>query len=66
MVLCCLVPLVLLSVGTAGLAALIAGNAWWLGLAALALAFGVAIARMRRPLRGRDRPETCQKGSANE
>ncbi len=28
MVLCCLVPLVLLSIGTAGLAALIAGNAW--------------------------------------
>ena len=30
MVVCCLAPLVLLSVGAAGLAALIASNAWWL------------------------------------
>ena len=48
MVVCCLAPLVLLSVGTAGLAALIAGNAWWLLGGAVALAGAILAARMRR------------------
>ena len=48
MVVCCLGPLVLLSVGTAGLAALIAGNAWWLLGGAVALAGAILAARMRR------------------
>ncbi len=48
MVLCCLVPLVLLSIGTAGLTALIAGNAWWLLGGAVALAGAILAARMRR------------------
>ncbi len=48
MVVCCLVPLVLLSVGAAGLAALIAGNAWWLLGGAVALAGAILAARMRR------------------
>ncbi len=57
MVLCCLVPLVLLSVGTAGLAALIAGNAWWLGLGGVALIIGAVAARMRRTRRSGLGPE---------
>ncbi len=48
MVVCCLVPLVLLSVGAAGLTALIAGNAWWLLGGAVALAGAILAARMRR------------------
>ncbi len=51
MVLCCLVPLVLLSIGTAGLAALIAGNAWWLFGGAVVLAGAILAARMRRRTR---------------
>ncbi len=66
MVLCCLVPLVLLSIGTAGLAALIAtaglaaliaGNAWWLGLGGVALIIGTVAARMRRMRSSRPGPE---------
>ncbi len=49
MVLCCLVPLVLLSVGTAGLAALLTENAWWLLGGAFILAGAILAARMRRP-----------------
>jgi hypothetical protein len=67
LVLCCLAPLVLLSIGTAGLAALIAGNAWWLGLGGLALIIGAVVARMRRragpPATG-SRSE--EKGTAHE
>ena len=48
MVVCCLVPLLLLSIGTAGLTALIAGNAWWLLGGAVALAGAILAARMRR------------------
>ena len=51
MVLCCLVPLVLLSVGAAGLAALIAGNAWWLLGGAVVLTGAILAARMRRRTR---------------
>ncbi len=57
MVLCCLVPLVLLSIGTAGMAALIAGNAWWLGLGGVALIIGTVAARMRRMRSSRPRPK---------
>ncbi len=57
MVLCCLVPLVLLSVGTAGLVALISGNAWWLGLGGVALIIGTVAARMRRMRSSRPGPE---------
>ena len=53
MVLCCLVPLVLLSIGTAGLVALLAENAWWLGLGGVALIIGTVAARMRRMRRSR-------------
>ncbi len=48
MLVCCLVPLLLLSLGAAGLAALIAGNAWWLLGGAVALAGAILAARMRR------------------
>ena len=51
LVLCCLVPLVLLSVGAAGLAALIAGNAWLLLGGAVVLAGAILAARMRRRTR---------------
>ena len=57
MVLCCLLPLVLLSVWTAGLAALIAGNAWWLGLGGAALIIGTVAVRMRRMRSSRPGPE---------
>ena len=57
MLLCCLVPLLLLSIGTAGLAALIAGNAWWLGLGGVALIIGTLAARMRRMRSSRPGPE---------
>ncbi len=67
LVLCCLVPLVLLSVGAAGLAALIAGNAWWLLGGAVVLAGAILAARMRR----RTRPPVTkfrieEKGTAHE
>ena len=67
MVLCCLVPLVLLSVGAAGLAALIAGSAWWLLGGAVVLAGAILAARMRR----RTRPQVTksrieEKGTAHE
>ncbi len=57
MVLCCLVPLVLLSIGTAGLVALLAANAWWLGLGGVALIIGTVAARMRRMRSSRPGPE---------
>ncbi len=57
MVLCCLVPLVLLSIGTAGLVALLTENAWWLGLGGVALIIGTVAARMRRIRRSRPGPE---------
>ena len=57
MVLCCLVPLVLLSIGTAGLVALLTENARWLGLGGVALIIGTVVARMRRMRRSRPGPE---------
>ncbi len=57
MVLCCLVPLVLLSIGTAGLVALLTENAWWLGLGGVALIIGTVASRMRRMRRSRPGPE---------
>ncbi len=57
MVLCCLVPLVLLSIGTAGLVALLTENAWWLGLGGVALIIGTVAARMRRMRSSRPGPE---------
>ena len=51
MVLCCLVPLLLLGVGTAGLAALIAGNAWWILGGVVVLAGAILAARMHRRTR---------------
>ncbi len=57
MVLCCLVPLVLLSSGTAGLVALLPENAWWLGLGGVALIIGTVAARMRRMRSSRPGPE---------
>jgi hypothetical protein len=48
LVLCCLVPLLLLSLGAAGLAALIFDNVWWLGLGLAALALAVVGTRIRR------------------
>ena len=57
MVLCCLVPLVLLSIGTAGLVALLTENAWWLGLGGVALIIGTVAARRRRMRRSRPGPE---------
>ena len=48
MVLCCLAPLLLLSFGAAGLAALFFDNLWWLGLGLAALVLGVVITRIRR------------------
>jgi hypothetical protein len=57
MVLCCLVPLVLLSIGTAGLVALLTENAWWLGLGGVALIIGAVAARMSRMRRSRPGPE---------
>lgn len=47
-VLCCAVPLLLLGFGTAGLVALITGNAWWSGLGVTALALAVVLNRARR------------------
>ncbi len=67
MVLCCLVPLLLLGVGTAGLAALIAGNAWWILGGVVALAGAILAARMRRRTRlpvTKSRIE--EKGAAHE
>ncbi len=71
MVLCCLVPLVLLSVGAAGLAALIAGNAWWLLGGAVVLAGAILAARMRRPDASRARRPVAkshieEKGTAHD
>ena len=57
MVLCCLVPLVLLSIGTAGLVALLTENAWWLGLGGVALIIGTVAARMHRMRSSRPGPE---------
>ena len=57
MLLCCLVPLLLLSIGTAGLVALISGNAWWLGLGGVALTIGTVAARVRRTRSSRPGPE---------
>ena len=57
MVLCCLVPLVLLSIGTAGLVALLTENAWWLGLGGVALIIGTVAARRCRMRRSRPGPE---------
>ncbi len=57
MVFCCLVPLVLLSIGTAGLVALLTENAWWLGLGGVALIIGTVAARRRRMRRSRPGPE---------
>ncbi len=62
MVLCCLVPLVLLSIGTAGLVALLAENAWWLGLGGVALIIGAVAARRRRMRRPRPGPERAASG----
>ncbi len=62
MVLCCLVPLVLLSIGTAGLVALLAENAWWLGLGGVALIIGAVAARMSRMRRSRPGPERAASG----
>ncbi len=64
MVLCCLVPLLLLSFGAAGLVALIFDNVWWLGLGLAALALGVVIARIRRT--ARRTPENVRRDIANE
>ncbi len=57
MVLCCLMPLLLLSIGTAGLVALLTENAWWLGLGGVALIIGTAAARMHRMRSSRPGPE---------
>jgi len=57
MVLCCLVPLVLLSIGAAGLVAFLTENAWWLGLGGVALIIGTVAARRRRMRRSRPGPE---------
>ncbi len=57
MVLCCLVPVLLLGVGTTGLVALLTENAWWLGLGGVALIIGTVAARMRRMRSSRPGPE---------
>ena len=64
MVLCCLVPLLLLSFGAAGLMALIFDNVLWLGLGLAALALGFVIARIRRT--EHRAPETFRRDIANE
>ena len=64
MVVCCLVPLLLLSLGAAGLAALIFDNVWWLGLGLAALVLGVVITRIRRT--AHRTPEMFRGDIANE
>ncbi len=48
MALCCLGPVVLVTVGTAGLVALLTENIWWLLGGAVVLAGAILVARMRR------------------
>lgn len=64
MVVCCLVPLLLLSLGAAGLAALIFDNVWWLGLGLAALVLAVVVTRIRRATHRT--PDTFRGDIANE
>ncbi len=62
MVFCCLLPLLLLGVGTTGLVALVTANAWWLGLGGVALIIGAVAAQMSRMRRSRPGPERAASG----